>query len=126
MKNKNGFTLIELLVVVALLGIIGVIITVNIVTVFKSTETKGCDDFINKIESNACIFVATKDNEVNCPRSTGCEITLGDLVVNGYIEEEKDQCTMNDIDMNQKITITWDDDGAKECHYEGPRVYEGK
>lgn len=123
MKNEKGFTLIELLTVIVLVGIIGVIITVNIVGVLKKTQEDGCTRYINKIESVACVYASIEDKTIECNRPN-CEFTLGELVTDGYFDEEKDACTGDNVATEKTITVTWNADGEKKCVYNGVRKYE--
>ena len=125
MKNrKKGFTLIEMILVVALLSVIGIVITVNLTGTLKDTNQKKCDDFVSEIETAACTYVGWSYREIACNRP-GCDINISILVNEGLIKSETDACTGEDIDMNATVSVQWDSTtGEKSCTYNGVKIYE--
>jgi len=124
MKNRrNGFTLIEILMVVAIMGVIGIIITVSLTDTLKDVNQKKCDDFVTEIEEAACVYTSLSNNVVNCTRSNCAPIPLSILVSEGQIKSETDACTGGDIDLNKTVTVSWDNNGEKTCVYNGVRKY---
>lgn len=123
--NNEGFTLIELLIVVAILGVVGTIATVNLTSSLRETKIKDCNNFVSQIEEDACVYVGLENKSVACNRDTGCTITLDTLRKNGFADYEKDLCTLNDINENYTVTVSWDNEtGEKKCYYNGVREYE--
>lgn len=59
MKNKNGFTLIELLAVIAILAILMLMVTPNILSMFNSGRREA---FVTKVQS---VYRAAEMNYVN-------------------------------------------------------------
>lgn len=124
MKNKkNGFTLIELLMVVAVLGLVGVIITVSLTYTLQDLNQKKCDDFVIELEEAACVYTSLSNKEIKCTRDDCNPVPLSILVSEGQIKSETDACTGDDIDLTQTVTISWDSNGEKKCVYNGVREY---
>ncbi len=119
MKNK-GFTLLELLVVVAILGSIGLVVTVSLNKTLKNTNQEECDAFVTEVEDAACVYVTLSRREHACSRP-GCELPLSALVTEGMVDTEKNACTGEDItkSYDEKVKVTWDDAGNKTCEYLG-------
>ena len=118
MKNK-GFTLIEIIIVIAILGVVGTVITINLTSTLNSTNQKQCDEFVRKIEDAACSYTSMSKKIVVCNRNK-----LRTLITEGFVEEKVDTCTGKPIDENQTVTITWNSSGEKNCTYNGEKVYE--
>lgn len=123
MKNR-GFTLIELLIVVAILAILGTIISVSLVGTLKNTNQKQCDEFVKEVEDAACVYAGLSINKAVCNRNNCSPIKLSELINQGLIELDIDACTGNDIDLNQTVSVSWTTDGEKKCEYNGVKVYE--
>lgn len=123
MKNK-GFTLIELIVVVAIMALLGTIITVSLSGVLSDTNQKQCDEFVREVEDAACVYTGLSGKLVVCNRTNCDPIKLNILVSEGLIESESDACTGGDIDLEETVTVTWNDDGEKICEYNGVKTYE--
>lgn len=123
MNNKKGFTLIELLIVIAILGLLGIIVTINLNKTLNQANQKRCNAFVEELEDAACTYVELKDQEVLCNRENGCDsIKVGVLLRAGLITSEKNACTGEDINEEDTVSITWNNN-EKNCHYEGARVY---
>ncbi len=124
MKNK-GFTLLELLVVVAILGAIGLVVTVSLNKTLKNTNQEECDAFVKDVEEAACVYVTLSRREHACNRP-GCELPLSALVTEGMVDSEKNACTGEDItkSYNEKVKVTWDNEGNKTCEYQGVKNAE--
>lgn len=125
MKNR-GFTLIELLSVILILGVLGTIITISVTKTLKSTHVKECETFVKKIEDSACTYVALKNKTITCNRNLCPDFKLSVLVSEGFITEEVDPCTKEDIDLSATISVRWNDvTGEKICTYNGVKEYAG-
>ena len=122
MKNK-GFTLIEIVVVIAVLGILGVVITISLTNTLEKANQRQCDEFVKKIEDAACAYTSMSKKGVVCNRNTCPPIGLYVLISEGFITEEKDACTGNNINTNETVTVSWDASGEKHCVYNGEREY---
>ncbi|MBE6157125.1 MAG: prepilin-type N-terminal cleavage/methylation domain-containing protein [Firmicutes bacterium] len=123
MENK-GFTLIELLTVIALMALLGTIITINFTGSLKKTNQQRCDEFVRELEDAACVYAELSSNKDRCNRNNCDPIKLNDLINQGLIEIKKDVCTGQDMNLNQTVTVTWNADGEKSCEYNGENVYE--
>lgn len=120
--NNKGFTLIELLIVIAVMGLLGTIITVNLTNTLNNTKDNNCTEFVNSIEEAACVYVELSDSKVNCSR-TGCTFKLELLINEGLVEEKLDECTKKELDKNATITVSYNN-GEKICTYNGVKKYE--
>ena len=121
MKNK-GFTLIELLVVIAIVGALGTVITISLNKTLKDTNNSACTKFVQEVEEAGCTYASKKFKEVPCTREK-CELSLSTLIKEGLIEDGIDDCTGKDIDKTKIVSVTWNDAGEKNCHYNGVREY---
>lgn len=121
MKNK-GFTLIELLVVIAIVGGLGTVITISLNKTLKDTNNNACAKFVQEVEEAGCTYASKKFKEVSCTREK-CDLKLSTLINEGLIEDGIDDCTGKNIDKTKTVSVTWNADGEKNCHYNGVREY---
>lgn len=101
MKNKKGFTLIELIVTIALLGIIGTVVAVNMIGVKKQQDKKE-ENRVNAI-IRACAETYIKTNDYN----NKC-VPIKDLIDDGCLKESYVNKYINDfvmIDENGEYKI---------------------
>ena len=113
MKNR-GFTLIELLAVIAVMGIAGTIITINLVKTFKDTNDMQCEQFISEVEEAACVYAGLSTKSKRC--KDGCEITIKELLKEGLLKEQKDACSNDDLNLDDVVNVIWVN-GEKVCEY---------
>ena len=113
MENK-GFTLIELIVTIAIMALIGVVISTNMLGLFSNEEDKKYEEFISQIEDAACIYVETvwsDSTRTNCRATNNCTVTINQLIQKGYISDDlKDPSTGLLVTSNQneyKVTVSW-------------------
>ena len=122
--NNKAFALIEIIVVIAILGLMGVVITISLNKTMQTTNQKQCDEFVKKIEDAACTYTSMSKKDVVCNRNKCDPISLNILINEGFIAEETDVCTGKSIDSSKTVTITWDSNGEKHCTYNGVKTYE--
>lgn len=122
--NSKGFTLIEILVVVVILGMLGVVVTMSLTKMLNNTRQNDCERFVLEIEDAACVYAGLKNKKIACNRNNCSPIPLEILVSEGLVNFEKDACTGNDIDLRKTVSVSWDENGEKSCHYNGVREYE--
>ena len=121
MKNdkKNGFTLIELIVTIAIMALIGLVISTNMLGMFSKEQDKEYEDFKRRVEEAACMYFDVEKQMIDrdeC-RNNNCEVRIADLITKGYIDEDlKNPSTGNVIDKNQKIEVKWINN-EKQCEY---------
>ena len=113
MKNK-GFTLIELIVTIAIMALIGVVISTNMLGLFSNEEDKKYEEFLSQIEEAACIYVETAwsdSTRTNCRSTNNCTVTINQLILKGYISDDlKDPSTGLMVTNNPdeyKVTVSW-------------------
>ena len=109
--NRKGFTLIELLMVIVIIAILSAIMIPNIIVIINKNNENSIKSLENDIISSAKTYV--NDNKynlsINCPNDNQKEITLLELKELGYIKGDiKDPNTKESIDLNKKVTITFD------------------
>lgn len=115
----------ELLIVIAVMGTIGVIVTISMMSSFNKVKQDDCTRFVKKLEDTACVYASSSNKEIACPRDTGCDISLNILNNAGLIDEEIDACTTKAIDMSKSVKVSWNaTTGEKTCYYNGVRKYE--
>ena len=119
--NNKGFTLIEILVVIALISSLGVIVTINISSMLNSEDNDKCSNFVKEVEEAACVY--TGINKDIC--KNGCNITLGDLISDGFIGTDINACTNEEIDKSEEVKVTISSDGEKKCNYVRGEENEG-
>lgn len=125
MKNRiKGFTLIEMLIVVAILGTLSIIITISLTKTLKDSEQTKCDEFVLELEDAACVYSGMSNKEIICERNNCKPIKVGVLMKEGLITSEIDACTGKNIDLEETITVTWNNEGEKKCEYNGVKIYE--
>ena len=113
----------ELLVVVIILGMLGTIITISLTKTLKNTNQATCDEFIKEVEDAACVYVSKNDKEIICNRNNCEPIKLEYLISEGLVDSETNACTGKDINKEETVSVTWNEEGEKICHYNGERVY---
>ena len=127
--NNKGFSLVELLVVIAVLGIILLIFTPNIV---KMVDKFKDEDKIQILKSNA--ISAAKEYVVDSVAEG--KITVADIECNKiyievkeklidgkYLENKEEE--LNDLYRNGKIEVTYDSDNKKFTDYKFCIKFQG-
>lgn len=126
MKNK-GFTLIELLATLVIISIVSVISVLAVNKVSENSRLDLCNTQVKNIKSAAMLWASdnkfllptTDENEVLVKLSdlqngnvdinssySGLVLTIGDLVEEGYIDEDiYDPISKKNIPIDTKITI---------------------
>lgn len=126
MKNK-GFTLIELLATLVIISIVSVISVLAVNKVSENSRLDLCNTQVKNIKSAAMLWASdnkillptTDENEVLINLSdlrnsntdinslySGLVLTIGDLIEEGYIDEDiYDPISKKNIPIDTKITI---------------------
>ncbi len=120
--NDKGFTLIELLAVITIMGVLGVIVTISLTKTLEDNRNRNCEAFVMDLEDAACIYASLHKEE--CNRESCPDITLSTLINEGLINSENDACTNKEINQNEVVRVSWNEDGEKICEYKGVREYE--
>lgn len=125
--KKNGFTLIELLATLVIISIVSVIAVLAVNKVSENSRLDLCNTQVKNIKSAAMLWASdnkfllptTDENEVLINLSdlrnsntdinslySGLVLTIGDLVEEGYIDEDiYDPISKKNIPIDTKITI---------------------
>lgn len=106
--NKKGFTLTELLAVIAIVAIIAVIAVPSIIVIRRNMNSKMLRDKETMIETAAETYANNNPDIFNA--STEEYITVGDLVVAGFLEPDNKttgqvldpSCEGTDCSMNER------------------------
>lgn len=112
--NNKGFTLVELIITLSLIILMGLVITANMSGMFSKEEDKSVEKFKKQLEDAACVLVEDSSYHSRC--TSGCTISMNDLIINGLIDEDlKDP--RNNIkvkDSTYKVTVEWNNH-VKSC-----------
>ncbi len=107
--NKNGFTLIELMITIALLSLVGVVLSVNMVRLINDQKDDKKVEFKELIEEAACTYVILSDANWN-----GFYVEGNVLVSEGMIDEEVNGYQA----ANYRVSVTMEN-GKRTCTLEG-------
>lgn len=121
MKDKNGFTLIELIITIGLMVLVGALVANNLTSLFSRQEDASVNDFITELEEAACVYIDLSDPTIKAKKQTcktsGCTVTLGVLIQNGLLDENRvNPMTKQKISGSDIVTITYPN-GEKTCTY---------
>ncbi len=107
---KKGFTLVELIATIAIMALIGLVISTNMLGMFSKEEDRDLESFKERIEEAACMYAELDENKHSLCES-GCTISINELINKGYIEENlKDPSTGEKIKDNTSkynVTLSW-------------------
>ena len=112
MRNKKGFTLVEVLVSIGLLALLGSVIAISLNRVFKDNNIKNYDEYVEKIKSAAMLYVNNTVDIINDLNDNSFKIiTIGDLVDNGYLNDNLVNPNTNEkVGKNEEIQVFYDSD----------------
>ncbi len=112
MRNKKGFTLVEVLVSIGLLALLGSVIAISLNRVFKDNNKKNYDEYVEKIKSAAMLYVNNTVDILNDLNDFSFKIiTIGDLVDNGYLNDNLVNPDTNEkVGKNEEIQVFYDSD----------------
>lgn len=122
--KKSGFTLIELIITIAIMALIGIVISTNMLGLFSQEEDRDYEEFVKKIEDAACIYVETgfSSSERTSCRNNGCTISIQNLISKGYISDDlKDPSNgkkISDHPNSYQVKVSWIDN-VKTCKLNG-------
>lgn len=105
MKNK-GFTLVEVIITIALLGFVGIIISMNLMKLIDDQKEDKKEEVKVLLEEAACTYAILYD-DIN-------SVTGETLVNNGYIDEVINGYKIEKYEVN----ISYDN-GERKCQLDG-------
>lgn len=96
MTYKNGFTIVELLAVLVIMASAGIVISMNMQGLESRDNNDNKIENIRRIEEAACSYVDKIDFDLDgngkdrdyCMDTNECNITLAELIRQGYIDED--------------------------------------
>lgn len=128
--NNKGFTLTELLVTLALIVILALVVSNNIISVTRKQETERFNNFSANIEKAACLYADLKDItnlENSICRESNCVVSFNDLIEEGLLDAElvnpNDEEKVSDQGENT-VLIKYSVDGQKVCSYRSSGSYD--
>lgn len=106
--NNKGFTLIELLMVIAIIALLSMVLIPNIVVLTRKNDVKSCQSLENNIISSTKMYVNDNKYDLNFACNVSKEISLSDLVENGYVTEPIiNPKTKTNVQLTKKVTVTY-------------------
>ena len=103
--KKNGFTLAELIVTIALLGLVGIVLSMNMIKIINNQKEEKKEEFVELMEEAACAYVILSDANWN-----GTYVQGNILVSEGIIDEEVNGYKSANYDIEVNIV-----DGKRSC-----------
>ena len=89
-KNK-GFTLIEILGVIVIMGIIMMVVIPTLSQMIHDNDNKAYKNYYNLIEEGTRVYASKLTDSLGTSQNTGCkQITLSELIDNGYVQTYND------------------------------------
>ena len=90
-NNKKAFTLIEMLGVIVIMGLILIVVFPTMIKMIHGNDEEELAKYYTIVEEAAHVYAAKLTDDLGTSKYTGCsEITLEDLITEGYITEFKD------------------------------------
>ncbi|WP_067730399.1 competence type IV pilus major pilin ComGC [Oceanobacillus damuensis] len=86
-KNDKGFTLIEMLIVLMIISVLIILIVPNLGDKGSEVHSKGCDALVGVVQAQVDAYYIEKNQ---------FPADLGELVDEGYINEEQKSCPNGD------------------------------
>jgi len=106
--KKNGFTLIEIIITIALLGLVGIVLSISMINLIDNQKSNKIEEFKMLMEDAACTYAVLLGDDFP-PYIHG-----NDLVAEGLIEEEVNGFKSDDYGVNVKVI-----DGERICTFDG-------
>lgn len=117
-KNNRGFTLIEMLVTIAIVGVLGVIIGINIVGMISRQKEKNYEEYKENIENAACLYFQRENPNATECAGDSCQIQIPTLIQNGFVKKDMSNPITKESAENDGnyVEVSWSD-GERICTY---------
>lgn len=117
--NNRGFTLIELIVVVAIIALLSLVLTPNVISLINKNKVNSYNDTIKSIEMAAASYVS--DNRyslgITCTNNT-MEVELQTLVKTGNLSNiPTNPCDDTSFGSDDKVRITYNCNTKEYSYY---------
>ena len=98
MKNKKGMTLVEIILTIALLAVLGIIISINAVGMLNREKDKTKTEQNERIIDACLTYCNLSTHKSAC--TNGAKISISSLYSEGLIDEND-----YNVDRNRQLTI---------------------
>ena len=100
--KKKGFTLIELLAVIILLGLLTFVVMPSVIGFIKEAKEKSYQQQLSNLKESAIRYVSDHTDIIDEIEENGkYNISVNDLITNGYVRKTKDGKIYNPINKEE-------------------------
>lgn len=91
-ENSKGFTLIEMIGVIVIMGLIMIVVFPTLSKMIHNNNNQEYTNYYSIIEEGAHVYAGTLTDKLGSSKYSGCaEITLDELINNGYVQAFDDK-----------------------------------
>lgn len=100
--KKKGFTLVELLAVIILLGLLTFVVIPSVIGFIKEAKEKSYQQQLSNLKESAIRYVSDHTDIIDEIEKNGkYNISVNDLITNGYVRKTKDGKIYNPINKEE-------------------------
>lgn len=100
--KKKGFTLVELLAVIILLGLLTFVVMPSVIGFIKEAKEKSYQQQLSNLKESAIRYVSDHTDIIDEIEKNGkYNISVNDLITNGYVRKTKDGKIYNPINKEE-------------------------